>query len=228
MADSRRRPPAIFPQFERAIQLMARSVKSRQSRRRTAPDVARDTLLRVIGGRFRGRTLAYSGDPRTRPMKDRTREAVINLLGPAVKGKHAIDLFAGTGAIGLEAISRGAARATLIERHVPSVRLIRKNTQALGIADLVEIAASDTFFWARGFAGEDDIPWIVFSCPPYDLYVDQAEQMDWLIGHFAQGAPAGSLIVVEADRRFDLQRLDRSERWDVRHYPPAVIAILEV
>ncbi len=62
------------------------------------------TVLRIIGGVHRGRKLEYSGDPRTRPMKDRVREAVFNLLGPDVAGKYVIDLFAGTGALGLEAL----------------------------------------------------------------------------------------------------------------------------
>src|SRR5262245_7614130 len=64
--------------------------------------------LRIIGGTLRHRKLLYSGDQRTRPMKDRVREAVFNLVGPDVVGQHAIDLFAGTGALGFEAISRGA------------------------------------------------------------------------------------------------------------------------
>ena len=59
--------------------------------------------LRIIGGRLRGRKLHYSGDLRTRPMKDRLREAIFNLIGPAIRGKHAVDLFAGTGALALEA-----------------------------------------------------------------------------------------------------------------------------
>src|SRR5437868_14777408 len=80
--------------------------------------------LRIIGGSRRGRKLQYSGDVRTRPMKDRVREAVFNLLGPQIAGSHAIDLFAGTGALGLEAISRGASKATFIERHLPTAKLI--------------------------------------------------------------------------------------------------------
>src|SRR6186713_2214397 len=83
--------------------------------------------LRIIGGTLRHRKLQYSGDLRTRPMKDRVREAVFNLLGPQIKGTHAIDLFAGTGALGLEAVSRGASRATLIERHLPTAKLIEQN-----------------------------------------------------------------------------------------------------
>src|SRR3954453_4982920 len=82
--------------------------------------------LRIIGGSLRGRKMSYSGEPRTRPMKDRVREAVFNLLGAPVEGSHAIDLFAGTGALGLEAISRGAVRATFIERHVPTAKIIKQ------------------------------------------------------------------------------------------------------
>ena len=69
--------------------------------------------LRIIGGQFRGRRLTYHGDPLTRPMKDRVREAVFNLLWPGAEGAVAIDLFAGTGALGLEALSRGAVAAWL-------------------------------------------------------------------------------------------------------------------
>src|SRR5947207_6491605 len=76
--------------------------------------------LRIIGGSLRGRKISYSGEVRTRPMKDRVREAVFNLLGAQVAGTQAIDLFAGTGALGLEALSRGAAQATFIDRHLPT------------------------------------------------------------------------------------------------------------
>src|SRR5687767_11185885 len=91
----------------------------------------RTPRLRIIGGRFRGRLLAYSGDERTRPMKDRVREAVFNLVGPDVKEKLAIDLFAGTGALGLEALSRGAAEAVLLERHFPTAAVIGQNAVTL-------------------------------------------------------------------------------------------------
>src|SRR6476661_8043397 len=95
--------------------------------------------LRIVGGSMRGRKLKYSGDLRTRPMKDRVREAVFNLLGTQVAGSHAIDLFAGTGALGLEAISRGAAMATFIERHLPTANLIQENASAIGIAERINV-----------------------------------------------------------------------------------------
>ena len=78
-----------------------------RSRRGPPTAATRPVGVRIIGGKFRGRKLEYSGDPRTRPMKDRVREALFNLLGHGVEGKVAIDLFAGTGALALEALSRG-------------------------------------------------------------------------------------------------------------------------
>ncbi len=95
-------------------------------------DVGPVTGLRIIGGEFRHRHLHYSGDLRTRPMKDRLREAIFNLIGPEIRGKHAIDLFAGTGALGLEAISRGAARATLIEQHHPTAESDSREHRGIG------------------------------------------------------------------------------------------------
>ena len=105
--------------------------------------------LRIIGGEMRGRTILYSGDQRTRPMKDRLREAVFDVLATAVKGKHAIDLFAGTGALGLEALSRGATRATFIERHFPTARLIERNIASLGVTERATVYAGDAFLWPR-------------------------------------------------------------------------------
>src|SRR5262245_47435808 len=95
----------------------AKSDSGASERSRRAATKTVENPPRIIGGTLRGRKLLFAGDARTRPMKDRVREALFNLLADAVRGKHAIDLFAGTGALGLEAISRGASGATLVERH---------------------------------------------------------------------------------------------------------------
>ena len=184
--------------------------------------------LRIIGGKMRGRKLQYSGDLRTRPMKDRVREAVFNLLGPAIKETHAIDLFAGTGALGLEAISRGAQRATMIERHLPTAKLIEQNAAALGAAEQVEVVFGDAFGWSEEFCAKSagTIPALtVFCAPPYDFYVERQEQMLALIDRWLGAGAEGSQIVVEADDRFDFALLPQAERWDVREYLPAVVGI---
>jgi 16S rRNA (guanine(966)-N(2))-methyltransferase RsmD len=183
--------------------------------------------LRIIGGSLRRRKLEYSGDLRTRPMKDRVREAVFNLLGAQVSGSHAIDLFAGTGALGIEAISRGATRGTFIERHFPTTKLIEQNAAALGIADKVQVVFGDAFGWSAAYKSSTDAQSLtVFCSPPYDFYVERQQQMLDLIARWIELSPAASQIVVEADERFPMGLLPRSEMWDVRTYPPAVVGIL--
>lgn len=189
--------------------------------------------LRVIGGSLRGRPIAYSGDAATRPMKQRVREAAFNLLGTRVAGTHVIDLFAGTGALAWEALSRGARRATLVERHFPTARLIRANAEALGLIERATVVPADTFIWAQRLAGEAPDqrgaePWLVFCSPPYDLYVTRWEAMLGLLDQLVALAPRSSLLVVESDQRFDAARLPRSCVWDVRAYPPAVLAVGEI
>ena len=183
--------------------------------------------LRIIGGRFRGRKLHYGGDLRTRPMKDRLREAIFNLVGPILPSTHAWDLFAGTGALGLEALSRGAGRATLIEQHYPTADIIRQNIVVLGVAEQAEVVTGNVFLcWPRqAAAAPADTPWLVFCSPPYDFYVHRAEEMLSLIAGLIRLAPAGSIFVAEADGRFDFQTLPDPSAWDVRSYPPAVVGI---
>ncbi len=181
--------------------------------------------LRIIGGRFRGRKLAYSGDFRVRPMKDRVREAVFNLVGPSIQGKHAVDLFAGTGALGLEALSRGAVRATLIERHFPTAAVIRQNVATLELEAVCSIVTANVFYWAEHPERLGTIPWVVFSSPPYDFYVERQEEMLHLLGALIQAAPHESVFVVESDERYPFGTLPEPQAWDVRTYPPAVIGI---
>jgi 16S rRNA (guanine966-N2)-methyltransferase len=187
--------------------------------------------LRIVGGSLSGRTVPYSGDARTRPMKDRVREAVFNLLGYTVEGTLVIDLFAGTGALAFEALSRGAARAVLIEQHMPTADLIGDAARQLGLADQVEIVPGNVFIWGRRIAAATtglpiDRPWLVFCSPPYDFYIERNDDTLGVLTTLIERAPAGSTFVVEADERFDFRLLPRAQSWDVRAYPPAVVGLL--
>ena len=181
--------------------------------------------LRIVGGKFRGRKLDYGGDRRVRPMKDRVREALFNLIGPSIEGKHAVDLFGGTGAIGLEALSRGAVRATFIERHFPTARVLRANAETLGVKDRIEIVTNDTFFWLRSQPELGETPWCVFVSPPYSFYQERLDDMLDLIGTLIDRAPAGSIFAVESDDLFDFATLPNPDAWDVRTYYPAVVGV---
>ena len=185
--------------------------------------------LRIVGGSFRGRLIDYSGDPVTRPMKDHTREAVFNLVGGWVKGKTVFDLFAGTGAMGLEALSRGASKCIFVERHFPTVRIIRENVLSLDPNLPVDVNSSDTFFWVRQFLKSPELwpsePWVVFCCPPYALYVDKPTEIVGMGESLMKIAPPESVFVVESDSRFDPELLPEPQSWFVRKYSPALVAV---
>ncbi len=202
---------------------------ARERQKRYPRSAAAAATLRIIGGRLRGSSIQYHGERCTRPMKDRVREATFNLLGPRVVGTHVIDLFAGTGALAFEAISRGAASALLIERHFPTARLIERNAASLGISERIRVFAGDAFIWARQELAAEMATaanrLVIFCSPPYDFYVERTQDMLDLIEVLADHAIAGSLLVVESDRRFSGDRLSSACDWDVRHYPPAVLAI---
>jgi 16S rRNA (guanine966-N2)-methyltransferase len=169
-------------------------------------------------------------------MKHRTREAIFNLISTECAGRHAIDLFAGTGALGLEALSRGAARATFIEKHVPSARIVQENIRTLGVEDRATLLVTSAFLWAkRDLAATRETlshgaPWLIFCSPPYAFFHERQSEMIELIRRIQTHAPAASILVIEADEQFDFQLLremnaiDESS-WDVRNYPPATIGI---
>jgi 16S rRNA (guanine966-N2)-methyltransferase len=158
-------------------------------------------------------------------MKDRLREAMFNLIGGEIAGTHAIDLFAGTGALGLEALSRGAAKATFIEQHYPTADIVRQNILTLGVESRTEIVPGNVFIWAKRHSDLGVAGWLVFCSPPYDFYISRTNDMLELLGELLQSAPKKSIFLVEADERFDFALLPDQKAWDIRTYQPAVIGI---
>jgi 16S rRNA G966 N2-methylase RsmD len=142
----------------------------------------------------------------------------------------AVDLFAGTGALGLEALSRGARRAIFFEQHFPTADVIRRNARSLGVENRVEVVAADTFIRFRRQVKLADpdfpaTPWVVFCSPPFDFYVSRRDEMLTLIASLLSEAPPGSLFAIEADGRFDFGLLPQGEAWDVHDYPPARVGV---
>jgi 16S rRNA (guanine966-N2)-methyltransferase len=123
--------------------------------------------LRVIAGELKGRRLRSVPGPGTRPTADRTREAVFSILGPAVRGAHVLDLFAGTGACGIEAMSRGAASAVFLEIGREALRVLEANLAACGLSDRCRVirrnAAADLKCLKAAGPAFD----LVFVDPPY-------------------------------------------------------------
>ncbi|KFB10939.1 16S rRNA (guanine(966)-N(2))-methyltransferase RsmD [Nitratireductor basaltis] len=133
--------------------------------------------MRIVGGKLKGRRLVSPGDNAVRPTTDRAREALFNILHhgypECLDGTRVLDLFAGTGALGIEAISRGASYALFIEEAVSSRAIIRENIEALGLQGVAKIFRRDaTRLGAAGTIQPFDL---VFADPPYGKgYGEQA------------------------------------------------------
>jgi 16S rRNA (guanine966-N2)-methyltransferase len=119
--------------------------------------------VRIIAGEWRSRILRFPETAQLRPTPDRVRETLFNWLGQRLDGLDCLDLFAGSGALGFEALSRGARRVVMLERDRPTAALLRQNAQALGAAG-AEIVEADTVAWLRGCREEFDV---AFVDPPY-------------------------------------------------------------
>lgn len=154
--------------------------------------------MRVIAGTAGGRRLAVPPGRAVRPTSERVREALFSALGPIVPGARVLDLYAGSGALGIEALSRGAEQAVFVERAPAAVRVIRGNLADLGIEGGVVVAAevgSVDAYIRRG--GPFDV---VFADPPYQVAVTAL--VEALAELRAAGAlTPGATVVVERDRR---------------------------
>ncbi|MEK7191023.1 MAG: 16S rRNA (guanine(966)-N(2))-methyltransferase RsmD [Pseudomonadota bacterium] len=173
------------------------------SRRRSASYPGR---LRIIGGQWRGRRLPVPEAPGLRPTPDRVRETLFNWLAPTLPGSICLDLFSGTGALCLEALSRGAAHATLVEQAAPVVETLRRNIETLK-AHNAEVRRADAVEFLQGPVTPVDI---LFLDPPFasDLIGRCAELIE------ARGwVKPGGLIYIEAPHR--LMPLPIPSRWDL-------------
>jgi len=180
--------------------------------------------MRIIGGRSRGRKLRAPGGQQTRPTADRVRESLFNILGPP--DGDVLDLFAGAGTLGLEALSRGAGRAVFVDSSGPAVRCLRSNIDALDAADQADVERTDALAAARRLGGRGRTFCWVFADPPYAF--DRHAELIAAVANAGLLAEGGRLVV-EHDRRTELPERggepERAlERVDVRQYGDTVLS----
>jgi len=164
--------------------------------------------MRVIAGELRGRRLASARGLATRPTAERVREAIFSMLGP-LDGTDVLDLFAGSGALGIEALSRGAAHATFVERAPRALHALRSNLAALELAERSQVLGGDALAALRGTDKYD----LVFLDPPYSAAPALAEALSRELPGVLR---AGARVVSESDRRAPLELalpLDRERRY---------------
>src|SRR5262245_31647786 len=182
--------------------------------------------MRIIAGQRRGHKI---DGPRAsadmRPTSDFVRESLFNMVGGLMEGQVAVDLFAGTGAIGLEALSRGAEHAIFIDRDREAVALIHRNIARLRYEDRTSVRLADAYRWARNFRPVDERPLAVFLDSPYRDAESRGRRMNQLLTALVDKLPPGSLIALEAGRGLETEVLPELDAWDIRRYGDTRIAI---
>ena len=182
--------------------------------------------MRIISGQRRGHKIdgprASTG---TRPTRDLIREALFNILGELVNDRIVVDLFAGTGALGLEALSRGALQAIFVERDRENVGLIHRNIATLRYQDRSQVRHADAYRWAKSFQPLDEQPMVVFLDPPYREYEVHARNVHRMLSQLIEKLPQGSALVLESWRDLDGRILPEIESWDTRRYGSSQVAL---
>jgi 16S rRNA (guanine(966)-N(2))-methyltransferase RsmD len=169
--------------------------------------------MRVIAGELGGRRLVAPRGWKVRPTSDRAREAIFSVLGERVGGATVLDLYCGTGALAIEALSRGAARATLVDRDT---RTALGNVERLGLAEQVELVRADVSRWLAARPEGEDAPGfdLVFVDAPYKLADRVGQELDT---HLSRLLNPGGRAIVESGARRPL-RIDSLPRLRRRRY----------
>jgi len=156
--------------------------------------------MRVIAGKYRSRTLRSLKGQALRPTTDRLRETLFNILGPAVEDSLFVDLYAGTGAVGIEALSRGARAAIFVEHHAPATALIRRNLDSLGISGNAEILGVEVLRGLERLEARHAHAQFIFLDPPYAAAQEYERVLEFL-GGSPIVAPGGRVIAEHLGKR---------------------------
>jgi 16S rRNA (guanine(966)-N(2))-methyltransferase RsmD len=155
--------------------------------------------MRVIAGTLRSRTLQAPAGPATRPTSDRLRETLFNVLAPCIRGAHFLDLYAGSGAVGIEALSRGAADVVFVEKAQPAIKVLRANLDQLGLTGGFSIIPGSVTAYLRKPQGTSRFD-AVFLDPPYDAAAEYTAVLE-LLGGTASGLLSDDAVVIAEHRR---------------------------
>jgi 16S rRNA (guanine(966)-N(2))-methyltransferase RsmD len=176
--------------------------------------------VRVIAGDLKGQRLVAPRGWKVRPTSDRAREAIFSVVGDRVQGATVLDLYCGTGALAIEALSRGAAHATLVDRDT---RAALGNVENLGLSDRVDLVRADVSRWLASRPEGDESPRfdLVFVDAPYRLADRVGQELDT---HLPRLLDEGGRAIVESGARRSL-RIDSLPRLRQRRYGAADVSI---
>ncbi|MBO7744182.1 16S rRNA (guanine(966)-N(2))-methyltransferase RsmD [Paenibacillus sp. MWE-103] len=179
--------------------------------------------MRVISGTAKGRSLKAVPGKSTRPTTDKVKEAIFSMIGPYFDGGLALDLFAGTGGLGIEALSRGVDRAVFVDLEGASIEVVKQNVQAAGMSDRAEIYRTDAVRAVKALAKRQLKFALVFLDPPYRM-----KDMDVLMGELAERGllEDGAKLVVEHDaEHLYPEAMDHYSQIKHTHYGDTAVTI---
>jgi len=159
--------------------------------------------MRITGGQAKGISIKAPKGGRTRPTSDKVRQALFNILGTCVSGRRVLDIFAGSGALAIEALSRGASYAVMIEKTQVAVHAIQSNLEKTSLADKAEILKADFHSALRKLGGREDLFDLVFIDPPYEQAVFE-DLVNLLSKHRIVSGEA--IIIVEHFKKANVPR----------------------
>jgi 16S rRNA (guanine966-N2)-methyltransferase len=158
--------------------------------------------MRIIAGQFRSRQLLAPKTDATRPITDRVKQSLFDILTPELPDARVYDCFAGTGSMGLESLSRGAAHATFFEADRSAAALLRKNISALGVAKRSTVIDRDLFKWFETASEATERAGVVFLDPPYRMVREEPEKLTTLVDRIAtRHLAVDGVIVFRHDAR---------------------------
>lgn len=173
-------------------------------------------MIRIIGGQFRGRNIPCDVNSTLRPTPDRVREALFNILYGFLEGRSFFDVFAGTGVVGLEAISRGAKDASFVELEGRHSNAIQKIAAQFGISPKTHQIRTDVYRWLEHWAVPKE-PVVLFFSPPFPDLTTKPEALIAGVESVLPKLAPGSVLVVQSEDLVPLPWLDNSD-WDCRKY----------
>lgn len=186
--------------------------------------------MRVIAGIAKGRRLRSVPGDVTRPITDRVKESLFNILGDFIVEARVLDLFAGTGAVGIEALSRGAAHVVFIDKSSAALQTVRANLQHTRLSDQAVVLRTDAF---RYLAGPIEAPFdFVYVAPPqyHRLWADALQALDkrpaWLTAHPEWGS--GVVVAQIHPREYQVLSLDNLVEYDQRKYGSTLLCFYEL
>jgi len=174
--------------------------------------------LRVSGGEARGRRL--KAPKNIRPTQGIVKQAIFNMVGARIEGAEVLDLFAGSGALGIEALSRGAARVTFVDREPRGLAILRQNLDALGFKARAQVVRGDVVRWLEASPDAIRSATFVFLDPPYeDVVLDRALNL-------LDREVTEAIVLAEHSRRQALPALSRLKVDRERRYGDTLVTVL--